>query len=91
VLPGLEGFLAPSRPDSDRAEADAAKTAFLQAFQRPAYSGAGMQIRGAASLADVPYWRKLDVHLTEVILPLMRLFLKPKTITKADLSPVFSI
>jgi hypothetical protein len=32
-LPGLEGILAPSRPDSDQAEADAAKTTFLQAFQ----------------------------------------------------------
>jgi hypothetical protein len=27
-------------------------------------SGAGMQIRGAASLADVPYWRKPVVFLT---------------------------
>jgi hypothetical protein len=26
--------------------------------------GAGMQIRGAASLADVPYWRKPVVYLT---------------------------
>jgi len=68
VLPGLEGFLAPSRPDSDRAEADAAKTAFLQACERPAYSGAGMQIRGAASLADVPYWRKPKNRLTTSIL-----------------------
>jgi hypothetical protein len=34
-----KGFLAPSRPDSDRAEADAAKTAFLQACERPAYPG----------------------------------------------------
>jgi len=35
ILPGLEGFLAPSRPDSDRAEADAAKTTFLQALKCP--------------------------------------------------------
>jgi hypothetical protein len=55
---GSKGSLAPSRPVSDRAEADAAKTTFLQAIQRTACSGAGMHFRGAASLADVPYWRK---------------------------------
>jgi len=42
-----------------------------------AYSGAGMQIRGAASLADVPYWRKPKYRLTSHILPRMGLFLKP--------------
>src|SRR4029077_19499284 len=54
MLPGLEGVLAPSRPDSDRAEADAAKTAFLQAIQRPVYpdpriAGKGMLWRGHAN------------------------------------------
>jgi hypothetical protein len=39
-------------------------------------SGAGMQIRGAASLADVPCWRKLVVDLTTKILSCLRLFLK---------------
>src|SRR5579864_8940130 len=32
---GAQRVSAPSRPDSDRAEADAAKTAFLQACERP--------------------------------------------------------
>jgi hypothetical protein len=35
-----------------------------------------MQNRGAASLADVPYWRKLDVRLTSHILPRQTSFLK---------------
>jgi hypothetical protein len=35
-----------------------------------------MQIRGAASLADVPYWRKTKNRLTAVILPCTRHFLK---------------
>ena len=60
-------------------EADAAKTSFLQARKRPVYPdphvagracpGAGMKIRGAASLADVPYWRKSVIILTSKILP----------------------
>jgi hypothetical protein len=54
---GTRRVSAPSRPDSDRAEADAAKTTFLQARGVPfiltrerrggACSGAGMQFRGA--------------------------------------------
>jgi hypothetical protein len=37
-----------------------------------------MQIRGAKSLADVPYWRKLHVRLTANILPREASFLKVK-------------
>jgi hypothetical protein len=54
---GTRRVAAPSRPDSDRAEADAAKTTFLQARGVPviltrerregACSGAGMHFRGA--------------------------------------------
>ena len=54
---GTRRVSAPSRPDSDRAEADAAKTTFLQARGVPctltrqqrgrACSGAGMHFRGA--------------------------------------------
>jgi hypothetical protein len=35
-----------------------------------------MQNRGAESLADVPYWRNLDVRLTAVILLCRARFLK---------------
>jgi len=35
-----------------------------------------MQFRGAASLADVPYWRKLNVRLTAEIIPFTLAFLK---------------
>ena len=85
---GTRRVSAPSRPDSNRAEADVAKTAFLQAFERPIYPdprttgggnfGASMQIRGAASLADVPYWRKPMNRLTTHILPCQTVFLKLK-------------
>jgi hypothetical protein len=88
LIAGARRVSAPSRPDSNRAEADAAKTAFLQAFQRPIYpdrrfagrenSGKSLQIRGAASLADVPYWRKPKNRLTKVILPCQSVFLKLK-------------
>ena len=71
---GTRRVSAPSRPDSDQAEADVAKTTFLQARGVPfiltrelrggACSGAGMQIRGATSLADVPFWRKPNERLT---------------------------
>jgi len=67
-IAGARRVPAPSRPDSISMEANAAKTSFLQAVKRSLYrdprragracSGASMQIRGAASLADVPYWRK---------------------------------
>jgi hypothetical protein len=49
---------------------------FPPGFERPAYSGAGMQFRGAASLADVPYWRKPKNRLTAHILPRANHFLK---------------
>jgi hypothetical protein len=49
-----------------------------------------MQIRGATSLADVPYWRKTTDRLTFQILPQKRLFLKPKVITGLSVSFLFS-
>jgi hypothetical protein len=75
VLPGLEGFLPhPVRISRPSGKANAAKTSFLQAFQRPIdldprVAGIGMlwrehAIQGAASLADVPYWRKTKNRLT---------------------------
>ena len=53
VAAGTRRVSAPSRPDSNRAEADVAKTAFLQAFERPAYpdprvAGKGILWRGHA-------------------------------------------
>jgi hypothetical protein len=50
-----------------------------------------MHFRGAASLADVPYWRKQKYRLTINILPLTGLFLKPKSTTNTKLFPSFSI
>ena len=54
VYAGARRVSAPSRPDSISAEADAAKTAFLQAFERPVYpdprvAGKGMLWRGHAN------------------------------------------
>ncbi len=37
LIAGARRVSAPSRPDSNQAEADVAKTAFLQAFERPVY------------------------------------------------------
>jgi hypothetical protein len=48
----------------------------LTRFHREKGSGAGMPIRGAESLADVPYWRKTKKRLTAAILLFMSHFLK---------------
>jgi hypothetical protein len=45
-----------------------------------ACSGAGIYFWGAASLADVPFWRKTKNRLTSIILPRTELFLKLKSI-----------
>ena len=52
LIAGARRVSAPSRPDSIRAEADAAKTSFLQAFQRPVCPDA--RIAGEGKL-----WRDL--------------------------------
>jgi hypothetical protein len=90
-MPELEGLLLhPVRNPRQGGEANAAKTSFLQAFQRPVCSGAGMQIRGAASLADVPYWRKTNVRLTVRILPRTMLFLKCWKVVSQHLTLLYS-
>jgi len=58
---GARRVSAPSRPDSDRAEADAAKTAFLQACERPrlpwpACSGEGHTLARAFKSGALPAW-----------------------------------
>jgi hypothetical protein len=88
---GARRVAAPSRPVSVRAEADAAKTTFLQAFQCSTCSGAGMYFWGAASLADVPFWRKTKNRLTPNILTLRGLFLKRFLEYKIQVTHLFTI
>jgi len=54
---GTRRVVAPSRPDSG-CGSRRGEDYFPPSVKRPACSGAGMWKRGAASLADVPYWRK---------------------------------
>src|SRR5712692_8620611 len=56
---GIVGFLAPSRPRI----ADAAKTNF-RALNCPVSLWRGQDFLGVPGLADVPYWRKLELRQT---------------------------
>ena len=71
LIAGARRVSAPSRPDSDQPEANAAKTAFLQACERPVYpdprvAGKGILWRGHANQGRCQPGRRAVLEETKV-------------------------